>query len=203
MVDNLAAELFRRLAGDASDAVFLRHALVLKVDPAGLPSDERRAIAARLLDLGFVRHARDMLDGGGVLPEPADRLLYARAALAEAKPKVAVGYLAGLDDITAQQLRAEAMAAASDFSGAASAFRALGNTEAEAESAWLGGLWDQLEAGDETARMAVARLMLRSSGGEDEPTLPPLARSGALVAASAEMREALGRVLTEVPSPLE
>lgn len=202
-VVDLTAELFRRLTGDASDAAFLRHVLTMKVDPAVLPADERRAIAARLLDLGFAHHARDILNGGGVLPEPADRLLYARAALIEAKPKVAVGYLAGLDDDTAQHLRAQAMAAASDHSGAVAAFRALGDADAEAEAAWLGGLWDQLETGDDTARAAVARLMLRNPGDDDEPRLPPLARSGALVSASAEMRETLGRVLAEVPSPLD
>lgn len=202
-IDALSAMLFGRLARDASDAVFLRHVLSAQVVGAGLPTEERRAVAGRLLDLGFTRQARDVLDAGGVLPEPADRILYARAALIEAKPKVAVGYLAGLDDPVAQRLRAEAMAQASDHSGAGQAFQALGDGAGQVESAWLGGLWDQFEEGDETARAAAARLMLRDPIEADAPAGPPLTRSGDLLSASSETRETLARMLAEVPSPVE
>lgn len=69
----------------------------------------RRAVAARLLDLGFADQVRDLLNTAEI-PQAEDRILLARAALAQGKPAIAIGYLAGLDDDTAGQLRTAAFA---------------------------------------------------------------------------------------------
>lgn len=197
----LSDRLIRKLVSDASDATFLRHAVALTADATRTGTVARREVAARLIDLGFAGPARILLDSGGVLPEPADRLLYARVALRDNKPKVAVGYLAGLDGKAARRLRAEAMAAASDHAGAASEFAELGDDAAETETAWLGGLWDRLEDREGEPRAAAARLMLQATPRPDDLDGPPLARSRNLVAASAEVRATLERVLEGVPGP--
>ncbi|TYB77887.1 hypothetical protein [Maritimibacter fusiformis] len=199
--EDLTDRLTRKLASDASDATFLRQVVALNAKTTPLEAETRRAVAARLIDLGFTDRARGLLDGGSALPEPEDRLLYARVALREGKPKVAVGYLAGLDGAAAQRLRAEAMAAASDHLGAASEYEELGDAAAETETAWLGGLWDRLADLEGEPRAAAARLMLQDGPDQGLQNGPPLARSRGLVAASAEVRATLQRILDEVPGP--
>lgn len=100
----------RALTGAGADGAFLRN---IVGQPMWADADEetRIAIAGRLLDLGFASAAKDLLINQPAPPGRAARLLIAKAALAEDQAKVALGYLAGLSDDEAQELRNTAMRA--------------------------------------------------------------------------------------------
>ena len=162
----LRAHLFERLTQDTDDTVFLR-LLLPRIDAvAGLPTPVRRALATRLLDVGFAGAARTTLDDDGAMPEPQDRVLLARAALLERRPAVAIGYLAGLSDAPAMRLRADALALARDHTGAMRAYEDVGDQAEVLRAAWQGGLWPDVARLDQGPIGAAARLM------DDNPALP-------------------------------
>lgn len=70
----------------------------------------RRVMAERIVRLGLPDMARNALDLGIALPEPAERRILARIAILEERPDVAEGYLAGLDTAEDHALR-EALSA--------------------------------------------------------------------------------------------
>lgn len=154
------------LARDAADDTFLKLAGPRLDRAAALTPPARREIAARLLDLGFSQPARRVLAGRGTLPEPDDRLLFARAALMEGEAEVAMSYLAGIDDADANRLRAKAMQEAGDYRGAARTYAATGDLEAATRAKWLGGLWPDLSGAEDAARAAAARLMVETASAE-------------------------------------
>ncbi|GGD22812.1 hypothetical protein [Sinisalibacter lacisalsi] len=204
----LRQELFRRLADDSADATFLRLLLPRLDDAVGLPAEDRRRLAARLLDLGLPLPGRRLLGGDGDLPEPLDRLLYARAALMEGRPDVAIGYLAGIDGEDAGRLRASALERASDHAGALRAHLANGDGALGENAAWRGGLWEDLTNMGEGPRRDAAMLMIARDGAADGAALSPstpLASSTALIENSREARAVLDRLLqsTEVPRPAD
>jgi len=157
--DDLAVDLFNLLRDGSADAVFLRHLLPRLDLASGLPANERRQLAERVLDLGLTIPGRKILGGEGASPEPPDRLLFARAAILEGRPRVAIGYLAGMSDEAATRLRAEALRAAADYGGAFQEYLGLGDIEAASRMAWHGELWDELLEIGEGSRRDVARLI--------------------------------------------
>jgi tetratricopeptide (TPR) repeat protein len=218
----LTAEVYLAFSRDAADPTFLRLAVPRFDRALKLPTEERRAIAARFLDLGFSEPARRVLGGEGAVPEKADRLLFARAALMEGRPDVAVGYLAGLVDGEAARLRAQAFENAGDFAGAAQAFDKIGEESRGTRSAWLGGIWTEVAGRDAGAMARAASLMtgappprptMPESGNDvsavpplpDAPGAPaemaPLARSRSLVDDSRATRAVLDALLSTIPTP--
>lgn len=107
----LLGRAYIALAQNADDVSFLQIAFTpqARAELHGASVAARRAVAARLLDLGFADAVRDLLNTAEI-PQAEDRILLARAALAQGKPAIAIGYLAGLDDDAARQLRAAAFA---------------------------------------------------------------------------------------------
>lgn len=212
----LRAGVFDSVARDTDDTGFLR--LVLpRIDAAtDLPAAERRKLAARLLDLGFARPAREVLGTDVAMPDDADRQLLARAALLEANPAVAIGYLAGLNDAPALALRARALDMARDHEGALRAYEEAGEEQKVVEMAWRGGLWPEIVSRDDGALGAAARLMggaaaapagdvpAGSEATTDQPATEeatPLAEAQALIAASETARTTLEALLDEISAP--
>jgi hypothetical protein len=157
-----------------------------------------------VLALGLAVPARRILAGHGDLAGADDRLLYARAALVEGRPEIAIGYLAGLKDEAAAQVRAEALARAGDFDGAVQVLRGIGDAPNASLAAWRGGLWPDVSAPENRVLAQAAGLMLdnRPRQLEDQPnregeaaSATPLAQSRALVDDSRATRAILDALL--------
>lgn len=210
----LQADIFNEIADKASEATFLVEVMG-RIDTAvGLPGPERRRLAAVFLDLGFAPPARRVLGGEGQLPEREDRELFARAALVEDRPDIAIGYLAGLTTETAKIMRAQALEAARDHEGAVRAFGELGDDAATLRAAWRGGIWSTVAALGTEAQGDAARLMEDlppAAEGADTPSAPsvpgdgepltPIANGQALLEASQSTRDTVRALLGEVSGP--
>lgn len=203
----LRTALFERVTRDTDDTEFLRLALTRLADIADSPAETRRAFARRLLELGFSDPVRQALGDGNAIPEPADRLLLARAALAENRPEVAIGYLAGLADPEAQILRAEALDMAGDQAGALHAYEAAGDREQMLRMAWRGALWPEVAELDQGPVGTAALLMMNeptpghlrvADGGQ-----PSLATAQALIDESEAARKTVMALLDEFASPAD
>lgn len=206
-----AAELRRTLyaaaASRAGAQEFLRLVLPgpLALTDAIADADTRRAVAARLLDLGLAQPARDALAEHQGVPAPADRLLYARSYLLEARADLAIGYLAGLNDDTALRLRAAAHEAAGEYAAAAVVLEQLGDTAARDAALWRAGTataeQEHLsEPQRQAAALATAPLV---PDAVDETANPPgpLARNRALLEHSRAAQTALTDLLAGLDRP--
>lgn len=196
---DLSREVFSLLVDDPSDEEFLARTVARLSEAATLPTPLRRQIAIRLLDLGFSAQSRIVLGGDGALPEPQDRVIFARIALAQAKPQVAVGYLAGLESDEAVRLRAEAMSLAQDHAGAMENYTRLGDEPAAARAAWRGGFWDALATNAESPFAQAGELMRQQDSTSDLPPTP-LARNESLIESSRSARETIETLMSEIDS---
>ncbi len=193
------AELVER--GD--DATFLTH-VVPDIDQVqSMSAPVRRAVAGRLLDLGFAGPARTGLSHPDDIPTPEDRLLFARVALLEGKPGVAMGYLAGLDDLQAVRLRARAQLDLGDHDGAALSWAQIEEDRAQWDAAWLAGDWEALEQAKDTPYQDVARIVLQDRPDDAEGPLPgnAMSRGQDALSKSRETRSALTNLLEKTGSP--
>ena len=208
----LVDDVFAQLARKASDPDFLVETIARLDAVSALPGETRRLIAARLFDLGLAAPAQIVLEGDGTLPAEEDRRLFARAALMQRRPDVAIGYLAGLATAPDLRLRAQALEMATDHAGAVEAFAEAGDREAELQAAWRGGLWSVVRDLDDGAAGRAAELML--AGPEADGTagpaptaaaagdpLQPLAAAQSLVDASKATRDVLGALFDHLPAP--
>lgn len=217
-VSELENEIFSALLRDSGDQTFLM-LVVPRLDRARLlPASIRRAIAMRFLSVGLSATARSVLEGVGEPPDKDDRALFARAALLDQRPDIAVGYLAGLDDSEANILRAESLEAAGEYERAAQLFESLGQPDRAISSAWRGGIWSSLAERDIGALATAAALMIgrpvpafeqSSPEGTPAPELmevagpdpvTPLAQSQALIDQSRATRAVLDALFDEIPA---
>jgi len=197
-LETLWSDVFGQIAERGADASFLQMVVPRLAQAQSLAPEKRRALAARFLSMSLPGPARQLLFGDGAPPVPEDRLLYARAALQENNPDVAVSYLAGIDGPEAKSLRAQAFDLAGDHPAAMQLYGELGDAQGQQRAAWLGGLWPAVEAIDPGAEGAAARLMAAPPAALPET---PIAQSRALVEASREVRATLDRLLQDVPPP--
>ncbi len=158
----LLHELFSLTVETATTTEFLSTVLPGPIDLGETMQADtvRRKIAARLLDLGLTEEARTQLSNDPSVPTPEDRMLYARAYLAEQRPDLVIGYLAGLEDAAAKTLRAKALEISGDHLQAGRIFAEIGNDEAHARAIWRGRQWDDasvLSSGAEAEAAALAR----------------------------------------------
>lgn len=199
ILEALSNDAYLSLAKNAADIEFMRRSLspAARGKIAGLTSEPRRAIAGRMLDLGFASQARDVLSAVQNIPEPEDRYLFARAALMQGRPQVAVGYLAGIEGDEAELLRARAFQAAKDETRAAEVFESLNKINEAARSAWRAGDFSRVERIGSPQEQTVANL------ATDPPSNPQLglATNRALVAKSAASREAFNELIRSLPNP--
>jgi len=160
----------------------------------------RRAIAMRLIDLELPVQARDVLSEDVSVPEPEDRKIYARAFLAERRPDLAMGYLAGLSDEDAIALRALAHEQAGEFDRAAESYGVVDNSEARARSLWRGQIWAEVvEAGTEQEKAAVGLLLEDKAQPED--TSKVLAMNRRMLEQSQTTRTILQNLMDSAPIP--
>jgi len=212
LAENAAAtlreEAFHLLAMNGSDPSFLRFTLSSTATLAQAQSSLRRAVSDRLLTLGFPTPAREILDTSAMVPELEDRVLFARAALLEGKPEIALGYLSGIPTPVAKSLRAESLSMLRDHDAAASIWRDLEENDARLQEAWRAGDWQQVADMPESPMQAAAKLMLGHDPADREasPTvegLPDNAMShgSALLEESQAARAALNDLLTALEKP--
>lgn len=110
-------EVWRLLARNAPDDVFLaRSVLAAGEVPLFLPFPRRKAVAERLMSLGFPDHALLWLDisSAAEADQAEASLLAAQANLGRGDPAAALRLIAGRQDEPVSQLRAAAMAAMKD-----------------------------------------------------------------------------------------
>lgn len=198
-VSALLNDAYLGFASSASDIEFMRRTLSStgRLDIAMLTASPRRAIAGRMLDLGFAVEAREILSAVQDIPTPEDRILFARASLMQGRAQVAVGYLAGIEGEEANFLRAQAFQAAKDEVRAAQVFESLDKINEAARSAWRGGDYSRIERIGSPQEQTVASL------ANEQPPKPELglATNRALVAQSAASREALRALIRSLPNP--
>ncbi|WP_339717623.1 hypothetical protein [uncultured Maritimibacter sp.] len=195
---DLSREVFALLVMDPSDEEFLTRSVSRIGEATTLPPELRRDVSLRFLDLGFPAQARAVLGGSTAVPQPEDRLIYARIALAQSKPRVAVGYLAGLDNKPALELRAAAMSMAQDHAGASQTYAELGEEGEALREAWRAGDWEQLALAEGTPFGAAGALMQDIDTPLADRTDPPLARNEALIAASRTARATIDALLVGI-----
>lgn len=199
---DLSREVFALLVNDPSDEAFLSRTIPRLDEATTLPSQLKRDIAVRLLDLGFPAQAREVIGGAGGLPDPEDRLIYAKIALAQYKPQVAVGYLAGLDGEEFIRLRAAAMSMARDHAGAMESYAQIKDEDARTREAWRGGFWDDLASRDGNAFSEAGELMQELDAPPDLPQTP-LAMNEALIETSQSTRGTIEALLSATESRID
>lgn len=163
------------LAHDGEDAIMLR-----------------RSAAARMIAVGLTKPARDILSEDSGVPGPEDRRLFARSYLAERRPELAMGYLAGLNDDDAKAMRARIHDMAGEFDRAATIFEQIGDETGRARASWRGRDLDSVRDIGTGPEKAVAELILQPATDE---TSPPLARNRDLIARSETTRRLLSDLL--------
>lgn len=177
----LLAEFHSRIADVATPETFLTSVLPgpLAFGQGEKSDSARRAVAERLLALGFSEAARAQLSQDQSVPTTDDRLLYARAYLVEKRPDLVIGYLAGLDSTVARRLRAQAHELAGQYDLAADLYAAIGDVEAQANAVWRSRDWEKaalLKGGTEAeaaalvvAETAAGRIDVDEPQGNDAP----------------------------------
>ncbi|QYK41570.1 MAG: hypothetical protein KF887_00010 [Paracoccaceae bacterium] len=190
------------------DGLFMAHAIRADIDlPSGVSAATDRAIAERLIALGFPDAALPWLAAARRTrgeSRAADALLLARAHLAAGDPRAALRDLAGLESDEAAPLRdAAALRLALPVVPMAPGQSPVAETEtvadatATARRARRAAQWEIVAIEDETSWSAAAALA-------GEPTIAgdgPLARGWALRDESGTARAILGALLaaTQVP----
>lgn len=197
----LRTETLLKLVQNGSDAQFLRYALGGGLDLRVADSELRELLSRRLLKLGFPDNARAVLDVEGHVPGASQRMIFAQIALRQLKPKVALGYLAGLEGAEAERVRAEAFMMDTDFDGAAEIYRGLGDTDRQLEAELRAGDWQNLSRNGADAIRDLGRSIVESETEGSNETLPPLAENLGLLEKSSQTRLVIEKLLSEVPVP--
>ncbi|MGC1427200.1 MAG: hypothetical protein WA822_01315 [Albidovulum sp.] len=199
-----ARRLFSMLGSEPDGSVFVTSYFQNRaMFEAALPDVVTRLdFAERLGKAGFTSESRILLRGEASRTDRGRRLL-AEAALADFDAAEAIAQLAGLEDKSATELRARALALAGDHKSAAAAFAEVGQMETAAKEAWRGGDWGTVRAhGPESMQMAVADFGLGETAATAVPATTPLAQSRALIETSQSIRATLDALMIETAEPV-
>lgn len=195
----IMSELTDFVTKDAQDIIFLRHALKISPDNyARLPSETVIPVAERMLDLGFLVEARRIIE---TLPQSEsntpNRALWARLELDSGNPQFVETLLRGISGPEVSQLKARAKSEMGDYRSAETFF-IDGNDIANAQrAAWLGLNWNNLIDADDPRWKRLAEVVTQDL----RPDIGILQRSRALIAQSADTREALKGLLGDQDWP--
>ena len=213
---DLRSTIVRDLANHDDDLEVLAAAQKIAGDePDRLAPDAANALAARLGTLGFAGMAHAIISGPAQGQDGIDRrILRARLALEEGRPRRAEAELLGLEGEEAARLRAEAKSMQGDHGGAAQAFSDLSDPARATREAWRAGDWGRVAEAGDTPLSAMAALLenrtdpaatpappTESTAAADDAPEPPtepegvLGRNRALLDSSTELRETLDRLL--------
>lgn len=135
------SSLFSAVATQADDQGFLEIVTrELSTLAKEADADTVFQITERLLDLGFPAQAGKLLEQSRAGSRDTDtRLLRAKVALQLGKPNRALVELVGLEELDAQELKAEALLQAGSYAGAAIQFESLEDFGNAARANWLAG----------------------------------------------------------------
>ncbi|RUS64918.1 hypothetical protein EGN72_02205 [Pseudorhodobacter sp. E13] len=177
------AAVWRMLSETGSDTELLAFAVLS--NPAEvpiLPMDVGRAIAKRLITLGFPENALHWLSAAsrnnGVLSEE-DRLLIAEAELQQNDARAVIAGLDGLQTEAAERLRAQALAQLGD-KGAAAMLKDIGLSSEAALAARHQGAWAEIAAIDENDLWKEAAALATGVKQPEEASDGTAATKGAL-----------------------
>ena len=199
-VDQMRGHAMAALAANGGTLPFLKYALRTgDASTTALDASSENAVAARLLDLGFPAQAASYLQTDAIgAQDKIRRILRARVALAEMKPRRAEADLLGLSGPEADKLRARARSMSGDHAVAQRLFATLDQKEAMVEQAWLAGDWTVLRASDDPLLAEVAGMATQNdrSAGSSEAETGVLARNHALLENSIAARGTMNALLT-------
>ncbi len=172
-----------------------------------LPRTTGFALAERLVGLGFTGAGRELLARQN-RPSDPERLLLAKAALAERDAPAALIYLSALSDKEAARLRGTALRMLGEHAAAFDEFEKAENGDLARDEAWRSGDWDQVmrdgsqEQKDLLSAYEIVELPATTQTEQTLATPPgPLTRANALLARSAAERKALADLLAQYPLP--
>ena len=198
-VGETAEELWRIVQARATDDDFLLHAVLPEDSGApDLAPELALDIARRLLGLGFPDAALAWL--GETLPtDPPDRrLVAAEAQLDRGDAQAVMALLAEEPGPEAAGLRASALVQLGDFSAAAAALSATGQTDAALRAGLWQEDWSNLDPTAPEPWQAAARMAEPSEADADQGLL---GRGEDAVAASAASRTTIEALLSAVAQP--
>ena len=178
-----------------------------QLEETDLPAATRLGLAERLISLGFAKHGREIL-GRAAHPTDTERLLFAKAALAERDAPAALTYLSTLSNPEASRLRGTAMQMLGEHGAALDEFQKADTPDLARAEAWRSGAWEQImHSGSEEQKQFLSAYDIVSStqpasdSVETRDPEGPLARANGLIARSAAERKALLDVLAQYPLP--
>jgi hypothetical protein len=201
--NRLRTQAMLALTKRADDVQFLKISLATVTEQRNaISADAENKVANRLIDLGFSDRTESLLLGEAHGSEGRTRrLLRAKSALAQLKPRRAEAEILGLTGPEAELLRAQARSMSGDHTGASEIYSKLDDQDQALAQAWLGSDWKAVLASPDPALTAVADMALRS--GEEQPLTPgnssgSLARDRSLLERSAASRVAIDELLSRL-----
>ena len=201
----IQTDLMRILGSDADDMTFLKFALAPQKRFVTKPETTvTLQVAQRLFDLGFPVSAQEYLETLAQNQASTDRvvrLLRARIALAQDKPRQAIVELLDYADDEANMIRAQALSAAGDHASSYLLYAAGGHEELARQEAWLREDWENAADPDQPVYGDLSNLISHTS----EDSAPPeqiLARNKLLVEESDTARATVQALLAANP-PIE
>lgn len=188
--------VMRLLAERADDITFLRFALApIEIAGQGFSVDLQNSIAARLIKLGFLVSAANLLNESNVDTADDDRrIMKAQIAISENMPHRALAALMGVSHPKAKNLRTEALLKIGDFSNAGILLETNGVDSGRAF--WLAENWDAVLRDDDSQFLEAAILAKTLTSTVAETTvLGPLASAHALADNSLAIRSNISDLL--------
>lgn len=193
----------RFLTEKADDMVFLKHVLSGHGgDPEELGAEIANAVAARLLSVGFHGAARGFVKPSTTGPQNrARKLLRAKIALREGRPRQAEVDLLGITGRDANLLRAQARSMVGEYAAAHDLYLSSERPNEAVKQAWLAN--EPARVGDVEAPGMSLLAGLDATEGQGAATVPTgtLARNRLLLDESDAIREAIEDLLTANPAP--
>jgi len=193
------------VADAATDEVFLKfiYASYNEIAKLGVSRSTHQRIAQRLLKLGFVEMALNILDSPA-RPADIDRLIMAKAALLGGYGQQAVKLLEHVRGEEAARMRAQAFRILGAHDKAAEEYAAISDRDAQKTAIWRARDWDRLqELGSEMEKILARSLVSKSSDPERLRPEEVLARDATLIEESERFRQSIEDLINSAPVPAD
>lgn len=196
----LLAEIVENISKVPDEIEFLRLAMALPESTRSeLPAPLGNIMSERLLDIGFpsaaAEYAKFAADGDD---GRARRVIRAKIALAENRPRRAEADLLGLNGNDVDELRAEARSMTGDFKTAKTVFSAAGMSKEEMDAAWLAGDWQAARNSENEPIARAAELILLGREAQPGPEGVSLEANRRLLTDSEGARDTIRALLGEM-----
>ena len=193
----LRLRLLEELTAAAGDIVFLEHVFEQSErDIVRLPVRKKMALATRMVNLGFAKHAQGIVASIPSRPRMDDRqLLAARIALDLSQPMRTLAELVEMTGEEADLMRAKAKQLAGSHEEAYALYRAANAPQEAEQAAWLADDWSSLALNENPAFGPILALSEAEAVPSNEID-GMLARNSAALDESAAARETLVNLLS-------